>query len=382
MTGRQRIEQAFAPEGTPEPGAALCYQDIFTRDHFREFDRHPWWYRHSPDLAHQLEKAAEFIERTEMDWFAPWECQPGDERQQSRIQLLDGVPHLVDARTGARRQVQEPVTAGWRDRQHYSRPFDPDTLPRNAREVERSIPLPEPFDADRFVREGRADFARALRQRFPDLYLLGGTHSPFWALYGQWGYEGMMLMAADRPALAAQAAERLLANSLRRVRVAAALGCRGVWIEECMTDQISPQAFAELVLPSLQRVCDAIRGLGMHGIYYYCGNPSNRLELLLAAGADALSLEEGKKGFEIDLARIADAVQGRCVLLGNLDAVNVLERGDDQALRHALARQLEAGRRNGNRFVASLGSPVTPATPVSRVRHYCRLVRELARGGC
>ena len=43
-----------------------------------------------------------------------------------------------------------------------------------------------------------------------------------------------------------------------------------------------------------------------------------------------------------------------------------------------LARQLDAGRRNVGRFIMSLGSPVTPATPVARVRCYAEIVRELS----
>ena len=68
---------------------------------------------------------------------------------------------------------------------------------------------------------------------------------------------------------------------------------------------------------------------------------------------------------------------GRCAVFGNLDAVGVLQDGTDAALRAEVARQLEAGRRAEGRFVMSLGSPVTPGTPVARVRQYCDLVREL-----
>ena len=70
-------------------------------------------------------------------------------------------------------------------------------------------------------------------------------------------------------------------------------------------------------------------------------------------------------------------VQGRCALLGNLDAMGVLERATEDELRDEIRRQLSAGRRNGARFIMSLGSPVTPGTSVRRVRLYCDLVREL-----
>ena len=53
-----------------------------------------------------------------------------------------------------------------------------------------------------------------------------------------------------------------------------------------------------------------------------------------------------------------------------------LEQQNEQ-LRAEIARQIAAGRRNGSRFIMSLGSPVTPRTPVDRVRLYCDLAREL-----
>jgi len=112
---------------------------------------------------------------------------------------------------------------------------------------------------------------------------------------------------------------------------------------------------------------------------YYCGNPNDRLDLLLSVGADALALEESKKGFTINIDDVVDRVQGRCALLGNLDAMHLLEHGSEAELRAEIARQLAAGRRNGGRFVMSIGSPVTPGTSVARVRLYCDLVHE--RGG-
>jgi uroporphyrinogen-III decarboxylase len=91
-------------------------------------------------------------------------------------------------------------------------------------------------------------------------------------------------------------------------------------------------------------------------------------------GADALALEEGKKGFAIDIVAVADRMRGRMALLGNVDAIGLMEHGSDDDLAAEIARQCEAGRRNRGRFVVSLGSPVTPGTPLARVRQYCDLV--------
>jgi uroporphyrinogen-III decarboxylase len=159
----------------------------------------------------------------------------------------------------------------------------------------------------------------------------------------------------------------------------AARGIQVVWIEECFTDLIHPQLFEALNLPLIQRLVDAIHQFGMASVYYYCGDPGRRLEALISSGTDILGLEEGKKGFEIDLAKIAEQVGGRCALLGNLDAIGCLEQQDEKGVRAEIKRQMAAGRRNRNRFIMSLGSPVTPGTSMTRLRRYFEMSRELGR---
>ena len=145
-----------------------------------------------------------------------------------------------------------------------------------------------------------------------------------------------------------------------------------------MTDMLSPEQFRSFNLPSLRGLTNAIRDAGLWSIHYYCGRPDDRWELLLETGADALSLEESKKNFTVDIMEVAKLVHGRMALLGNIDAVGVLERGTEEDLRREIVRQCDAGRTNRHRFAVSLGSPVTPRTPLGRVRLFCHLVHELS----
>ena len=81
----------------------------------------------------------------------------------------------------------------------------------------------------------------------------------------------------------------------------------------------------------------------------------------------------GCSGFADVVARL----RGRCTVLGNLASIGVLQDGTEEELRAEIQRQIAAGRRNGSRFIMSLGSPPTPATSAERVRLYCDLAREL-----
>jgi uroporphyrinogen-III decarboxylase len=280
----------------------------------------------------------------------------------------------VDRRTGAEEELLRPAVGGWSPvgGLHSVSPPVPATTPD---EIDALLPLPGDTG---LLEDGRGELAAALLAEFGAThYPLCHVSSPLWGCYGVWGFEGLMASIAERPDVVQYACERLLVIAQQGVRQAALIGAEGVWIEECLTDQISPADYARLNLPFLGRLVEAIRRHGMQSVYYYCGDPTDRWDLLLECGADALSLEESKKGFTVDVEEVVRQVRGRCAVLGNLDAIGLLAGGTEEQLRAEVARQVEAGRRNGGRFVMSLGSPVTPDTDVERVRRYCDLVHEL-----
>jgi hypothetical protein len=319
----------------------------------------------------------DLVGRSGEDWFDLPVFYSKEERERLFIEERDGRAFLCDRRTGARREIEEPQVGGWsRSRQVAS--FHPGRLAQTPDEIDEAIPLPPEFDEAAF-KASHADglASRMLAEFGRRLYPMNHVTSSLWQCYGLWGFEGMMTMIALRCDLVKHACERFLARQLGRVRQAAAVGAAGIWIEDCMTDMVSPGAFATLNVPYLRRIVEEVRARGMKSIYYYCGNPADRWDQIFDVGADALSLEESKKGFTIDIDEVVDRVGGRCVVLGNLDAINLLPHATEEELRWEIGRQLAAGRRNRSRFIMSIGSPVTPGTSAEHVRRYCDMVHEM-----
>ena len=377
MTAREKMEAAFSQSGTPEIPAVICYEGIYVRDHWEQLTRCPWWYQFAPDIERQLEWRRDVIERTGMDWSWLPALGSRSERANVSIESRPAGVFALDRRTGGERQLSEPPVAGWIPSKGLHS-HHPDHLADTREKVDQCIPVEGEPDAKEGVADGRDDLARALLGGpAADLYPICHVSTPLWNCYSLWGFEGMMTMVAERPDLVEYACSRFLTLRKRAVRFAAGLGAAGIWLEECMTDMISADAFGSLNVPPVRELVREVQAAGMHAIYYYCGDPTGKWPHLFAVGADALSLEESKKGFEIDIEEAVDRAQGRCTVLGNLDAIGLLEHGADDELRVEISRQIAAGRRNGSRFIMSLGSPVTPGTPVDRVRLYCDLVHEL-----
>ncbi|MEW6354771.1 MAG: uroporphyrinogen decarboxylase family protein [Planctomycetota bacterium] len=376
MTAREKMLAAFSPSGAPEVPATICYEGIMVRDHWEEVTDRPWWFHHSYDLDEQMQWRRDLVARVPQDWIQSPPCASREQRRIWRLDVRPGGVFWVNTRTGREQQLKRPAVSGWSEgRALHS--HHPARLIETVAEINEQIPTPPDIDAHAFVEQGRDDLALQIRKEFPDLCLLGGATSPLWQCYGVWGFEGMMTMIADRPDLVEHACRRALPEELNRVRQDAACGADAVWIEECFTDMVSPDAFRRLNLPFIRAIADEVRALGMKSVYYFCGNPAGKWDLLLDAGADALSLEESKKGFDIDIEDVVNHVQGRCTVFGNLDAINLLPNGTEARLRAEIERQIAAGRCNGGRFIMGLGSPVTPETPIERVRLYCEMAHEI-----
>lgn len=98
---------------------------------------------------------------------------------------------------------------------------------------------------------------------------------------------------------------------------------------------LGPHAFAELVLPRLQRI---FKNIPPPSLLSVCGNTNRAMPLLARAGAAALCLDQTN-----DLAHSRATLGPDIVLCGNLDPVHALAYGTPETIRAAARRAVEAG---------------------------------------
>ena len=375
MTGRQKMQAALSKEGTKEFPAVICYEDLFIRDHWGQLTACPWWYAQDTDIERQTMWRREAIPKIGQDWFSLPMGSTAEDRENIQICAREDGVFAVDRRTRGEqgeRRLREPKIGG-EDYQPWNRP----DAPKTPEEIDRHFPaaLPDPADIQK---EGRKDLAdRLLCGVCAGLYPISHITSPLQSCVWLFGFEGFMANLIDSPALIKYACERFTSSIIYTVRQAKILGAEALWVEECYLDMIGPGMFEEFSMPYTTRVVEAIRECGMKSTYYHTGDPAKKLKQILDIGADAISFEEGKKNFVIDIEDVVEQVQGRCAVLGNLDATHFLPACTYDELKTEIKRFAEAGKKNRNRYVMSTGSPVTPGTSVEKVRMYCDLVHEL-----
>jgi len=376
MTSRALIQSVLDHQNPAQTPVVICYEGIFGRDHWEQLTEAPWWHTHSPDIDAQLRWRRDAIMKTGQDWY----YLPGflDKTQRENITIEETSAGVIrrDRSSGEEEKLERPPVGGIVAAGRVTHGSEVEPV-RSRDEIEARLPLSDSHDPEQVVADGRADLARLCLEEFKDLYPIRHVTSALWASLGLWGFEGLMTAVSVEPDLVEYACQRNVELGIRQVREAAAAGAEAIWIEECLTDMISPEAFTRLNLPFVSKLIDAIREAGMKSIYYFTGDPAGKWDLILQAGADALALEESKKGFAIDIEDAVARIDGRCALLGNLDAVGILEKEDEPGLQAEIRRQVEIGRKNTKGFIMSIGSPVTPATPVEKVRAYCEYARSL-----
>jgi hypothetical protein len=238
-------------------------------------------------------------------------CRPCAERAcLSIVDRGDGV-FLRDAGTGTVQRLEEPVVGGW-PRGKTAEGARAAESPLTEEDVDRRIPLPTERSPDRIRSRGEADLAESLlRGPGGALHPIAHVDSPLWRCYGLWGFEDLMVAVADTPDLVRRACDRFLAQGIAEVRHAAARGARTIWIEDCLTDMLDPGSFSRLNVPPVAALVREIHAQGLAAIHYFCGDPSGKWDRILSLGADALALEESKKGFSIDVEEVVGRVGGR-----------------------------------------------------------------------
>jgi len=378
MTGRDKVLAAFSESGTGEIPVMIPYEGIYMRDRWDELTSCPWYYQLDTDIDKQLQWRREIWEWVHHDFVGVYPYYGRDERDKYVVESRPDGVYRINRSTGVEKEYEKPAVGGY-DPSAKSASINPLVPADTGDELDKLIYVSPDEEIDAGIAAGSGDMAAAIFNGYGvDLCPMSHVSSPLWSCYDIWGFEGMMTRMLTDPDLVHYACKRFRDKLLQDIKSYSQIGTQVIWIEECCMDQISPDIYRSLCLPYLRDVTDAIRGTGLKSIHYFTGAPGGKWDILLDTGADALSLEESKKGFEIDIEDVVDLVKGRMTLLGNLDTVEVLERGSETTLRAEMNRQISAGRRNGSKFIMSLGCPVTPDTTPERVRLYCDLTTEIS----
>jgi uroporphyrinogen decarboxylase len=126
----------------------------------------------------------------------------------------------------------------------------------------------------------------------------------------------------------------------------------GVWMYEDLGYRnglfCSPKVLEELIFPYFKELIDFFHARDLPVVLHSCGNVTQAMPLIVAAGFDALNPMEVKAG--CDLFRFAEQYGDQLAFIGGLDA-RVLESGDRDLIRREVTRIIKGMKERNARYV-------------------------------
>ena len=129
-------------------------------------------------------------------------------------------------------------------------------------------------------------------------------------------------------------------------------------------DLVSRKHFERFALPPLRKLTDWARTHGAVTLLHICGNTTDKIDLLVATGAECVSIDH-----KVDLGKAKSVFAGQACLAGNVDPVKVLDRGTRDAVERSSYDCLTAAAAGGG-FMLMPGCDIPPSVPVENVEAF------------
>lgn len=206
-------------------------------------------------------------------------------------------------------------------------------------------------------------------------YVVGAC--PTQLLQDTMGFESLMIGFIEAPDVVHEISRLGLPSNRAHWQAVRQAGVEVVHVSEySWGGDVSPEVYGEFIAPYTRQLIDYYHELGFRVLLYVMGDVSPVLDQIAAQPFDALAIEEGRKGYQLDVGDVRRAIGADRLLFGNVPCMLVAEGAPEDILAE-VRRQIEAAGRDG-RFVVSIGEPLPPGTQPERVRFFCdstRLIR-------
>lgn len=138
-----------------------------------------------------------------------------------------------------------------------------------------------------------------------------------------------------------------------------------------------PAMLDELFYPHLRQQIDLLHSRGIKALFHSDGDVTQALPELMDCGIDAFNPLEVSAGMEAK--RFLDICGDRVVLVGGIDAVDVLARGTPQLVAAETKRLIDLFADTGNLIVASASGQIDDSMPLENVLAMYETVWEYGR---
>lgn len=193
--------------------------------------------------------------------------------------------------------------------------------------------------------------------------VLGWVEGPLAEYVDLRNLEDALVDLYDDPETYHEAARLLVQKALEFAEPQVEIGADMIGIGDAAASLLSPEQYAEFVLPHEQALIRGIHAMGAKVKLHICGDTRKLVSLMAQTGADLIDLD-----YMVPIRDAVQQTQGKQAFAGNFNPVAELKDSSPERIRKVAQQCIEDG---GARFVLQPGCEVPPGTPADNVRAFC-----------
>ena len=221
---------------------------------------------------------------------------------------------------------------------------------------------PDPCKSPRMMDRIRAveSFRSGVGQQFS---ILGWVEGPAAEAADLRGVTWFLMDLLDDPVFADTLMELCVDVAVEFAAAQIHAGADMIGVGDAICSQLSPDVYAQMVLPHQKRLVDAIHEAGGLVRLHICGNITHLLPAIAGLGVDVCDCD-----WQVDMTAARRTLGPDTALTGNLDPVSGVKDATPEAIRRALA---DVYNTVGDPYMAGAGCEIPPGTPSECLHALC-----------
>jgi len=202
-----------------------------------------------------------------------------------------------------------------------------------------------------------------LREHFGDtICVTGRTAAPFSSVTLLYGMEETSMLCYTDEKLLRDTMDFCVELQTEWGKAQKEAGAHALWVGDCnaSTHLISPTFYREFALEPAKRIIEAYKEANII-TFYHASEEGASLPIMMELSADVLSPGPG-----IDMAEVLEMAKGKSCVVGNIDPINVLERGTVEDVQQETERLINLGKKYGG-YIFNSGEMIPRGTPVGNI---------------
>ena len=150
------------------------------------------------------------------------------------------------------------------------------------------------------------------------------------------------------------------------------------WYNFSLSAGWSPKMYREVVIPCLKENVNLVHSYDAVMLFYDDGKMMENIPDLVKSGVDIIETLSPPPVGDVDLRKAKEIAHGKTCLKGNIDIVNVIQRGTPAQVEEKVEEAMDCCKANGG-YILSTSDSIRDGSPIENVRRFFKAGRKYGK---